>query len=763
MATKNRQGFLLALCIGWVSLQLCIAQETKTLLIEKGQEYVLNNGHLEVDTLIVRGVFKVADTKDVSLKFKHMVIEGGEFQAGTKAAPFKHRLLLMMASKESAITIINEGNFSLFGTSSLIAKPAVDGFEKDPVSDINQQNIILTSELDFSGNLSINNGGSISISGVLFDGLGTELQPAVAIENQSNTNAFLKNCRFTASNNLDVQLLESNFIIEKNVLVSKSGSSICSKNSGKPTSTIIRNNTIYNTSNKGTFAVVLKGFAHTFTNNHVEVEAHSHGVGIFENEEKIEATDGRKLNLHHNKITNTTEHQHQSIGLSIGNCSSKKLITSTGNTIQGFETGAIFRASNFVASDYHFKHNKTGCVPGTAYLEDCLFEANLQISEATNRAFWVTDTYSKSAPKIKNIKIIDHKVGFHFEGVISKANFFKQIQYENTNPISYSNLHKASVIHDADGTLIGQKREVALHKNSKHRNHQHHSHHPRKTENQDGAGHILYATNSFFKNDASNPVSNTNGLLYSKRANLGTLTIATGMGLTDPVHEHDGVFNGISCRNKVGGVKHLNGISNKYVLEVIAEEWYELDFGEQTLPFFDLGFEWEAPSGKSAFLKVPYPHSNPIGLRSFGNLLAAVGSMDALKESNTSTYYWDKDKELVFLKMVAQENFEEMVIYSSSVLTEITVDGDKVPIAIKADKKRNDVTFKYVLPNLQSYSKLEVLDYYGNVVELLYDGHLKKETNIVSINLENYDFQNNVYRYALTVDEVVHRGPVHPY
>ena len=70
-------------------------------------------------------------------------------------------------------------------------------------------------------------------------------------------------------------------------------------------------------------------------------------------------------------------------------------------------------------------------------------------------------------------------------------------------------------------------------------------------------GKIIYTKNSFLKHDNSRATVSDPNLLFSKRDELGMLTIATGMGLTDPVHEHDGMFEGIVCRNSAGDIKNL--------------------------------------------------------------------------------------------------------------------------------------------------------------------------------------------------------------
>ena len=761
---KSSKSLFIAIFFALVALHFGTAQSGNTLVVEKGQTLELNTS-LEVDSLVVKGQVKILDSKDISLRFSNLIIDGGAFMAGSSGVPFQHRLLLMITSKKGAIEVINGGSISLYGTFDSSNTANTVEYQDAPLSNSSLHNIILTSELEHSGYLSIAQGGATAVSGVWFDGLGTASHPAVTVENQAYANGFLKHCLFTSSNNTDLRLYKSNLTIEKNVLNSKNGTSIQSI-SGMDILTKFDNNTIYNTSDHGTYAIVLQGLAHTFEHNHIAVTSNTNGVGVFAIEEQQGLIQQTKLKVNHNHITNASENPKESIGLSVANFGSKQLVESKGNTIKGFGIGAILKEPNFFMSHYRFLHNTIGCIPGSAYLESSSFLGSPKVAGATRKALWIMDKFGKSSPKIKDIIIADHGVGFHFEGRVSDGNRFKGIQYKNTQPLSYSNLDHQSIIHDVDGSLLGQEKENSQEKvpmKALHDDHGQHSHHMLAAERKGKQGHILYPKASFFKNSTSLPALDLENLLYSKRENLGTLTIATGMGLTDPVHEHNGVFEGIVFQNSAGDSTILKGKNNQYTLDVIADEFYELKFSQTVLPFFDLGFEWEAPTGKSILLKVPYPHNHPVGLRSFGNLLPAVGSMHLLGKSKTSTFYWDEGNRIVYLKMVAQENFEEMVIYSNAVLTEINIDGKKVPIRIQSDAEKKKVVFEYILPNEKSHSKLEVLDYYGNVVELLYEGRLNKGTNTVSIDLKNYNFKNNVYRYALTVDNVVHRGPVHPY
>ncbi|MEM6895134.1 MAG: G8 domain-containing protein [Bacteroidota bacterium] len=749
------------------------SQQMSELVIAKNEVLTLKDSSLIVDNLVVQGVLEIADIQNVKIKVGTLDIDGGVFVAGTEDRPFGHELSLEMISKAGQTRVYNGGSLQLFGLSTPIPK------NENPSQIENLEtpyhNITFTVKNKNSGHLLFETDQDIHLEGVAFIGLGTTDAPALHFRGCSNSGNKLENCFFHKSKNVDLQLDNSLGDVRHNVLYSSSNSTVVSNEVlGKKGPRFIEN-TIYNFSSSGKFAVIMNSLNHTFTGNRVYVKGNTNGIGFLNskmdaNVPQSMATD-ENLVFDNNHIVQLNKIlQKESLGLQVDDFPTQRLFKTSGNYIQGFSKGAVFNYPNFLAENYVFLNNTIGCIPGTAYLQNCDFTFNGARHHHDSKAIYVSDRYGTSAPKVNTVSISNYGIGIYFEGTVRQHNYFRQLKFTDTKALSFGKLNRKSVINDADGSLLQHtimSSESSKPKKASHHEHHnvHHGHHGKHTAQStlEATGFIIYAENSFLKHRKSEVVSEEKNIYYSPRLNTGVLTVATGLGLTDPVHEHNGTFEGISVLNENGKRLEQSDNHNRYTFEVVSDELYELDFGEKTIPFYDFGFEWEASSQKSILLKMPYPHKNPVSMRSFGNQLYAVGSLAEVKKSNISTFFWDDEKQVVYLKMVAQNNFEEMVIYASEVLTEIQLSGNKVPLAIRTDATQNTLSFAYTIPAENSYSKLEVLDYYGNVVEKVFEGHLGPNLNTFKIDLDDYDFKNNVYRYALTVNETVHRGPLHVY
>ncbi|MEM9361379.1 MAG: G8 domain-containing protein [Bacteroidota bacterium] len=763
----NRLGnyFLVLICI--FGIDIGNGQAQNILVVEKDQEYLVKDSVLEVDELIIKGIFRLDDTRNIKLKFSRLVIDGGKCIAGTREHPYQHQLWFEFDSDSSAIEVINNGSMQLCGVSNHNNAPKTSDVANSLMDDTANCSINFSAQSGNSGYIIFEKTSQIQIAGVQFYGMGTESNPAILFQDVSEADSFVKNCVLRESKNTDLELVNSAIEVEGNSIFSKLSSSIRSNSTNNSLFSTFKNNQIYNISGQDSYAVVLQNLGCQFVENQIFVENNTNAIGILTDEKNplVSLTNNQKLIFNDNRLVNLSkEGQKTNIGLRVNDFGSRNIQRIIGNTIVNFGIGALLQNTNMLVSKSSFSNNTVGCVPGRSYLENVTFSRKNPSTKENSIAVKVTDEYGISAPKIKEVTIQNYATGFQVEGLVSSSNYFKGINYTNTKPISFSTIDPETLVYDWDGSLLGKhKTSEAKPKKEMHAHLAHQNHHGKDAKQDEGKGFILYPKNSFLHHTSDKPIANSESIRFAPKSIIGELTIATGMGLTDPVHEHDGIFNGVRLTNETGIATSLHVKSNKYQLNAISEELYELEFTNTEPLFYDYGFEWEAPTGKSIYLKLPYPHLNPVAMRSFGNQLYSVNDMVALKESAESSFYWDSANGYVYLKMVAQNNFEEMVIYSSNVQTEIELGGRKISMSITTGISGERIYFEYTLPQENQYSKLEVLDYYGNVVELLYDGYLDMFTNKVSINLKNYDFSKNVYRYALTVGDKVHRGPIYIY
>ncbi|MEM8507301.1 MAG: G8 domain-containing protein [Bacteroidota bacterium] len=760
--TTMKWPYALAIVLLFQIQHRVIGQQQNNLIVEKGEELLIRD-NLQIDRMVIRGTVTIMDQQDLTLRFSSLLLDGGQLIAGTPSKPFKHQLSLILDATIGAIRVQNGGRLVLTGaaTSALKLKKPVASEKLDSVK--TYRNIRLEVLKGKSGYITSTENSTIQASGVAIDGFGTSAHAAIGIYDLSTANSYLKQSMVCNSKNIDLRLTNSTMVVENNSFLSTSYTSIKSFGGTNHTFPRFRKNSIINTAGKDSFAIVLENLNQEFTENKVFVQKRTNGISVLHRSEKKGTGFNKRANFtfDNNRIINlSSSDTTATIGLSIQDLQSKSLIKSTANHIQNFGIGAHVHSGNIMLSNYSFLNNRIGCIPGTAYIEKSSFRRETGKVKNGSKALWITDRFGKSAPKMSSISIQNHGQGLCFDGLVSAPNYFEAFHFEGTDPLAFSDIAPRSVIHDKDGSLLRIPNKTSSH----HRMHgsSHHGHHMAKVTNIP-QGYILYPSYSFLRYPNDKPLPNVGDMHYAPRNIVGTLTVATGMGLTDPVHEHHGQFDGVTLINSLGDSRTIKQKNNAIEVDLMADECYQLDFGEQPLPFFDFGFEWEAPSQKSIYIKMPYPHDTPVAMRSFGNQLFSVQDMDALKSSNVSTYYWDKSNKMVYLKMIAQDNFEEMVIYSSAIRTEITIDGIQVPLSMQRNENKDTLVFEYTVPKANSYSKFEVLDYYGNVVEKPFEGTIKGSKNTLEIALGDYDFKTKVYRYALIVGNQVHRGPIYPY
>ena len=427
---KRNTGLVLLFSFLWCSIGF--GQKGEGFVVEEHQKYTLQD-NLEVGQLIIKGVFKVEDKKDISLKFSSLLIDGGTLIVGSKDHPFQHQLTLQITSNEGYVKVLNGGSLGLFGmVQTQVKLERIQPGSAFKTAD-DQRNIEWNTNKKSSGHILLSNAGNINIWGTSFNGLGTPMQPALTIQGQTKEKPFLSNCVFQASKNIDLRINDSSVVIQDNLFISKAHTSIKSHYSHTAQQPIFKNNIVYNASGPDNFAVVLESLAHIFTDNDVVVDGNTHGVGILNKQIKGKASTktDQKFIFNNNRMVNITgERQKTNIGLRVDNFGSKNLIPSSGNKIEGFGIGAVLKNPKFVGSNYVFTDNSTGCIPGPSYLLHAVFRLSDQTKKEHTRGIWVTDLYGKSAPKLSDVKIQNYGLGIHFEGFVSSANYFTKINFE---------------------------------------------------------------------------------------------------------------------------------------------------------------------------------------------------------------------------------------------------------------------------------------------------------------------------------------------
>ncbi|MEO0528579.1 MAG: hypothetical protein AAFZ89_15205, partial [Bacteroidota bacterium] len=473
------------------------------------------------------------------------------------------------------------------------------------------------------------------------------------------------------------------------------------------------------------------------------------------------------------KITNVSQEniETKTIGIFIDNFDHTGIWRTKQNKVSHFDTGVINKSKNITLDKYILENNTIGLVPGPAYINNSSIILTPYHGRQQSKAVWVTDTFSKSKPKITNLSIKNYPIGIAFEGKIGADNYFKKITYDAVeHPVQFSDLEENSYVFDKDNTLVGESITASKSVMT------HHHGHSKMSKDMDmdmgdmdhGTDHTpkgsyLVSSDSFWKINGSVPLKENAGISKIPASQFGELTISTGFGLDDPVHEHWESFNFLSLVNTQTQKRiRLEGAKNRETFMASGNAAYELAY-ELPENVYDISLEWDAPKDSWIVINVPYKHDKVYALRSFGKLIAASPSKEALLKTNETSYFINASKGMVTVKLYNTTNHNELVLYSSEVLVEIAFEGKKVPLTMKTDVQKNEVIISYHIPDLSLNSNLILTDGYGNPMETLFNGISESNTVTATIDMNKYDLGNTIFLYFLTIDGQKHKGPVYAY
>ncbi|MFP2996966.1 G8 domain-containing protein [Spongiivirga sp. MCCC 1A20706] len=755
--TKDKIVYCLLFFFLW-STNSIAQKKYDRLLIEKGDTLLINDSFKAKD-FIIQGVVIVNDKRDIILQVGNLIIDGGTFQVGTKQNPYQSKLNIQFVAEKKkgvGLHIKNKGSLLFYGNSSDITSSS------EGKKAIRNRHITITNASNSLGAVTIENARKVEISCVQFNGLGVKSgDPALKWFGQTDHESYIQNCVFINSMDDDLHLDKTTATISKNIFISQNGTSIRCSTSGIGQGNIISSNYIENSS--GQNALIMYNPYQSIINNDIKVSGSTDGI-VFTKQKGYEGynwTASDKLFvIKENRLENVSNN-HESAGLHIEDFEHAGIWKVEDNSVTNFKVGLVNQTKNVVFADCEFINNEIGMIPGSAYIQNSRLSTN-SIANTSSIGLFITDSISKSAPKVSKLNIINYGVGIQFEGKIEADNYFEKISFKNTKPISFQAINSASFINDKDGSLSLDLEGGPSVEND-------HSHHQMghgihsNTMKQSSSGYIMFPEASIFKTANSVLHDDSNRMLKSNKNLFGTLTIATGFGLQDPVHEHNGVFKKITLLNNFNDrAIHLKNLNNKKEVMLAANNVYDLEYELSENPIYDLSFEWEGAPNTWILLKVPYIHKNVVGIRSFGSKIPSANSIKALENSKVTTYYYDNENKVAHIKIYNQQHLDEFVLYSSHILTEISVDDKKVPLQMISNTRRNEVIVSCELSE-KTKATLNLLDYYGNVVKTLFTGIPKKGKLIGRVDLNEFDVSNNTFLYSLEVDGKVHRGPVHVY
>ncbi|WP_430906155.1 G8 domain-containing protein [Maribacter sp. 2-571] len=740
-------------------------KQQDTVIVPFGKTRILTKNTATVGKLIVRGTLKVDDSKDIALFANHIAIDGGTLQVGTKETPFKHRFSIRFTpsidQKPSELKAINGGRLLLYGTSLKNgAKSESDQDSKNAIS-TSQRSITIGSDTEkHRFTVLIADAGAVEISGMHIQGAGIQdTVPALSWFGDTEVPSYIEKSVFSNSEHTALLLDKTTVRVAENSFhYGKAHAVVCSP-SGIGSENKIIGNTIYNNS-QGIFAVRINNPYQTFAENGLHLANGTKGIGILKPdgyEHFIWKKDAKNFHFATNTISGITKKDTAiTVGVQIGNFEHSGIWRSHQNIIENCAIGLWNQSKNLVLDRYVFKNNTIGLSPGAAYVQHCVLSNDTKQPAST--ALQIVSKNGISEPKLTNVQIVNYAVGMHIEGAVSEHNYFEKIVYDHVaEPLRFKNLSKESVLYDKDRSLTRSPLPEMVARPSKKEGH-HHGGGKNKHK-----GCYLFPSNSNLATKNSTPLPGDPSIQIAPVSQFGTLTIATGFGLEDPVHEHRQQLQTLN-------IEHLETHRRWMKKEVLDNEsfflpsdgGYTLAYGTTDTDLYDLSFEWEAPETSWIMIKMAYPYPTVKGLRSFGSLIPPTESLHALMHENKTGYFYEAHTETAYVKIYNEGNRDELVVYSSDVLTEIRVDGKKIPLSIYRDAKKDAIVIAYELPKKMA-STLVLTDNFGNVLKTLHDsdsdiGKIAKE-----LDLTGFDFENDNYFYFLTIDDQTHKGPVYRY
>ena len=776
--------FLLVLAFAPICLSGQLIDE---IIIVEGTEKIWTESPARLEKLIIRGTLKIEDINDIDINASRIIIDGGTLEIGTAQSKFQHRCNIVFHTSKNdspqGIKVINNGSIIMHGSSrgseSHLETNKMDYTDGKSQKEL-ERNIKISSEsIETNATIRIDNAQKVELSGIQFNGLGSKTEASMFWSGQSASSNYINRSVFINSVSNDVVLDGTSVALENNIIISKNGSSIICSPFGEGIGNGIEANLIINNAKNSLFALAIYNPYQSITNNYIRTSEEANGVGILNSSDDADKmwSEPEVISVFSGNIIQYEQDCQNAalalkpIGLQVDDFKHLGIWRFRNNYISNFYYGSIISSKNTVISDFYFKNNTIGIVPGVAYVQNSSFSSEDELVKSDSKAIWVTDVFGNSAPKISDITVENYASGVHFEGLIAPLNYFEKISFNNTPPVSFGALDASSVIRDKDGSFFAEKEEKMLHMGMDHSNMNHSKmnhveddmHQSMHISPMVDKGFLLFSKESALVSEHSDFLGNYVNIYKSEGNNFGNLIIATGFGLLDPIHEHGGTFKKLDISNSFNSKTiSLEAPTDRHEIFIAANTYYEVDLGLEEMNLFDLSFEWEADPESWVIVKVPYKHSRAYGMHSFGPLIAQSMSEKELEKSETTTYFIDEVNEIALVKLYGDNNKGEMVLYSSDVLTEIAIANKRIPLEMRTDFDKKEITLSYDIPK-QTFSKIQMLDYYGNVVETLFNGTTTEEKTTVSVDMNKFDVEDKVYLYSLTIANKVHKGPIHAY
>lgn len=784
----------------------------ESVVIPKGKIMLLDISPEPLLSIKIKGALLVQDRQDISIKVAKLIVaENALLSIGRIDQPFRHQLNLFFIDQlgtENGLTVKAGGRLLVYGKSET---EELSAWKSNQAPAHNQAYPRHTVFFKSSGNARIriqDEAALLQIDGVDFKGLGGITRKGYAVEigdlsednSQSKTSQsispegfynYIRNCNFSNIASGVIQLDKTQrFTIENNQFHQINGPAIQCAPSGIGWGNRFHNNLIAfcrlhdETQTLGAIHVFHPG--QSIRQNKVFAVSGGNAYRFeappaYENYDwtKTSSTFDFQSNLAQGfQSTRASQQHHYMAALHFGYFEHHQIWTLKGNQFTDFPLGIHNLNKNILIDSTLILNCSSGLIPGGAAFSrtQIIFEEGYCVTSHPEVAILADGMEQLNAPVIHQLWVKGYPIHLKFKGPIAAHHDFSKLEFDREATIHFTDFPKEQQIRirntqlpydankmknrhsshlvDRPGKLVSLHSKTDKRKTLDPQEHHHH-HHAQKPEVQ----WVVLPPASPFISPICQAMANGQSYVCPSEA-FGQVTISTGLGLDDPVHEHHRLFEDLSIRpSGQGWIPMSAQPGNRISLDVATNSVYELRW-TNVQDLTDISCEWAAAPESHIELRFSYPFEQPFGFRSFGEKVPELKSMDALRQSKQTCFYINPSNQTAHLKIVNEGNYDDLVLYSFTTDTEITINQQAVPIKIDFKHNTQKLSLAYHLPKAAPV-KLELLDYFGNTRAVLVDKKERKGNHKVFIPLAVYPLDKALYFYSLEVAGQKHKGPLY--
>ncbi|NAS32870.1 hypothetical protein GTQ40_17965 [Flavobacteriaceae bacterium R38] len=784
--------------------------------VESWETVTIDRSPRHIDSLIVKGTLIVRDRRNINISVGNIIIDGGTLQIGTPENPFRNKIAIYFNSLEDfpaanrhRIIVKNNGTLSLHGISGekttwtqlkndlaydsntlqfknitnwqrddeIVITSVNDNFKNekvkllsafngDAVSKTTFQQAHAVKTLNFKEKINISpfvgllthtikigvhpnlipnqintqiliedTAGNVTLSGVNFENIGTSRNTAPAIKwTGSKRNNYLKNSSFYQLKSDAVVLDQTSVLISNNVFFSNNGTVISCSMSGNGTNNQIINNLIiyndYNNDSNESGIKTMNPFQ-TIRGNQIIGPRFSSGISYLLPRNKKNALwdeDSDKFRLEGNLIYNQSSLKSSNTGIIIEKFSHNQPWEIKNNTIVNYAKGVNIDTDEIRLNQFKSYNNTTGIISGSIHLSNAeILNPDKRLS-VQSKAIDL-NKISELKPVISGVTIDGYEIGINIEGNLAPSNSFKEIIFgEVKKKLNISKIDVMSYLKVADNSFSTKDNEIA------------------------SGEAIIVPENSFLYYDGCTLIDPVNKIYSCDFDEYGILSISTGKGINRLLENHPNNFKSFSLKKRALDINVID-TTNKKDFFIPQNDEYALSFESDGDSFFDIGIEWTSKLQSTTVISFPYPYDKVFGLRPFGGLILPSESIQALKNANEISFFIDRSRKEVFVKLFNRQNHDKIIIYA-----DVHQNNDETPYTI--NKKKKTIAFAYPLQK-GTFTTLKVKDINGNTIKTLVEGVQRKKSVEASFNIDQLNLKRELRFFELTIGDKIYRGPLY--